>query len=145
MAFAPLINIGQLKKFLVLWNNVFGTNTEIKDRPVRLIYLHVRKYMGTLTVSDCKGYWEHHSALSSCFTDLRPLLETLPTGHLKEFCLFIQDHAKAAGSRVDTKKVCVNQSYRFKHAEDNLGCLRRLASRRAKLPKILISTHDFVT
>jgi hypothetical protein len=42
-------------------------------------------------LSDCKDYFQHHSHLTSCFNDLKPIVCRLPVEELKSFATFVLD------------------------------------------------------
>ena len=83
----------------------FGTGIKAKDRPIRLMNMSLRRFTGAMALSDCEEYWECHSGLSSCFTDLRPFIETLSIQDIKSLSKFIIDRTRRIQDKKDIEKV----------------------------------------
>jgi N-terminal acetyltransferase B complex non-catalytic subunit len=88
-------------------DRAFGPEFQTQDRPLRLTYMTLRKFIGTPMLSDCKEYWKKHSTLITCFPDLRPLVQDLEGGDQREFYEFIQSHAKQMGVNLGSDQVCI--------------------------------------
>ena len=85
----------------------FGAGFHAKDRPLRLTYMHLRSFINTPMLSDCKEYWEHHFELSSCFTDLRQFVQRLPSKDQKDFSRFITNRTRDICARLGKDEVCI--------------------------------------
>jgi N-terminal acetyltransferase B complex non-catalytic subunit len=64
------------------------------DRSLRLVRLAFRRYLGQELLADCKDYWQHHSRLVSCFTDMRRSVELLSAEERAEFLQFIEEQTR---------------------------------------------------
>ncbi|EUC41961.1 hypothetical protein COCMIDRAFT_104795 [Bipolaris oryzae ATCC 44560] len=62
-------------------HRAFGTELRTNDRAMSLTYMKLRHFVGVPMAGDCLAYWKNHSTLTSCFTDIRPFLETLHNNH----------------------------------------------------------------
>lgn len=90
---------------LDVMDRCFGAEFKAKDRALRLTYTRLRQFTNKLTLTDCKEFWEHHSSLGSCFSDLRSSVEYLCVADQFEFCHWIVAQAKDVGARSDPEKV----------------------------------------
>jgi hypothetical protein len=58
------------------------------------VRLALRRFLGHQLLDDCKDYWQHHSKLASCFTDIRRSVELLSTEDRVEFLGFIEEQTR---------------------------------------------------
>ncbi|KAF1836577.1 hypothetical protein BDW02DRAFT_566843 [Decorospora gaudefroyi] len=88
-----------------IMNRAFGTELRTQARAVRLTYMSLRKFIGVPMLSDCKAYWEQHSILISCFTDLRPFVQDLEVECQREFRRFIDEYTSTAVVKSDSDQL----------------------------------------
>ena len=67
--------------------------------------MKLRQLTGAAMVSECKEYWGYHSATPSCFADLRPFVEMLPTERQVEFHITILRDTMAVKDKQDLDQV----------------------------------------
>ncbi|XPT02151.1 hypothetical protein M3J09_011273 [Ascochyta lentis] len=72
-------------------DRVFGSDTLKLDRPLLLVRLILRAYLGESLVEDCKEFWKRFSRIPSCFTDLRRAVEKMSDEERTEFLTHIED------------------------------------------------------
>jgi hypothetical protein len=63
----------------------FGTGAQAKDRPVRLTYMALCRFVGHPILPLCKDYWDNHYALPSCFADLCQYIAELSVKDVTDF------------------------------------------------------------
>ncbi|CAO2648943.1 Nn.00g098920.m01.CDS01 [Neocucurbitaria sp. VM-36] len=120
----------------------FGAGFHAKDRPLRLTYMHLRCFVNTPMLSDCKEYWEHHFELSSCFADLRQFVQRLPLEDQKDFSRFITNRTKEIHARLGKDEVAFGH---WQQAEQNVLKFDYLLT--VSLPKspIYDALENFIT
>jgi hypothetical protein len=125
-------------------HRTFGPEFQKQDRPLRLTYMTLRKFIGTSMLSDCKEYWEHHSALITCFADLRPFVQDLQGSDQREFYEFVRSHASATGQELGSNQVTSDlilvAEYADVYTVQDHG--RRLAHHPTERPQVLISSDN---
>jgi N-terminal acetyltransferase B complex non-catalytic subunit len=89
------------EKILALKDRVFGFDTLQLDRPLRLVRLILRIYVGESLLQDCKDYFKQFSRIPSCFVDLRRSVEKMSDEERTDFLSFIEEDMKATRSGAD--------------------------------------------
>ncbi|KAJ4318333.1 hypothetical protein N0V94_004463, partial [Neodidymelliopsis sp. IMI 364377] len=72
-------------------DRIFGVETLELDRPLFLVHLTLRTYLGESLIEDCKAYWKRFSRIPSCFTDLRRAVEHMDTEQRSIFLAYIEE------------------------------------------------------
>lgn len=93
------------EKLSLLLERVFESESIKLDRSLRLVRLALRRVLGQELLADCKEYWQHHSQLASCFTDIRQSVELLNTEDRAEFLQFIEEHTRDSAPTADEGEV----------------------------------------
>lgn len=88
-------------KILALRDRVFSFETLQLDRPLRLVRLVLRTYLGESLLQDCKDYFKQFSRIPSCFVDLRRSVEKMSDGERTDFLSFIEEDMDATRPGAD--------------------------------------------
>ncbi|KAF3038778.1 methionyl-tRNA synthetase [Didymella heteroderae] len=83
------------EKIASIRDRVFSSDTLKLDRPLRLVRLILRAYLGESLLQDCQDYFKQFSRIPSCFVDLRHSVEKMNDKERTEFLLFIEEDMKA--------------------------------------------------
>ncbi|KAF3034462.1 hypothetical protein E8E11_003903 [Didymella keratinophila] len=89
------------KKMLAIRDRVFGYDTLQLDRPLRLVRLILRTYLGESLLQDCKDYYKQFSRIPSCFVDLRRSVEKMSDEARTDFLSFIEEDTKVTRPGAD--------------------------------------------
>ncbi|KAF1929644.1 uncharacterized protein M421DRAFT_125836 [Didymella exigua CBS 183.55] len=83
------------EKILSTKDRVFGSDTLKLDRPLRLVRLIFRTYLGESLLQDCKDYFKQFSRIPSCFVDLRRSVEKMSNDERTDFLAHIEEDMKS--------------------------------------------------
>lgn len=82
---------------------LFFSDSKVKYRQTHLLHIYVRHYLGKSSLSDYQEFFENHSRMASCFTDLQRRIEDLDAADTKKFEVFMasclkQEHFDSSAS-----------------------------------------------
>lgn len=104
-----------------MMDRCFGSGFKAKDRPLRITYMSLRGFIRVPMLSDCQEYWEHHSGLPVCFTDLSGFVQGLPLEDRKAFHKFITDRTRDMGTHQGIDEVCTSVDHKIWTSCSNMG------------------------
>ncbi|KAF2630728.1 hypothetical protein BU25DRAFT_446337 [Macroventuria anomochaeta] len=78
-------------KIALVKDRVFAPDILKLDRPLCLVRLILRIYLGESLLQDCKDFWKQFSRIPSCFTDLRRAVEKMSDQGRADFLTYIEE------------------------------------------------------
>lgn len=91
-------------KISSIQGRVFGSDTLELDRPLRLVRLLLRAFLGESLLQDCKDFWKNFSRIPSCFTDLRRAVEKMSDEERSGFLAYIEEDLTATKPQADASE-----------------------------------------
>jgi N-terminal acetyltransferase B complex non-catalytic subunit len=88
-------------------HRAFGIEPQTRDRFIRLTYMSLRRFIGTKMLADCKVYWEHHSTLVTCFSDLKIFVQDFSPEDAADFYKFVRTQSMDTLSNSNSNEVCI--------------------------------------